>query len=125
MRKGAGLRQRGAVDLLFHHRGELPPADELRASAQEAVEAAGMPRRAVRVVTSIWADDGRLHPLQEAFRDQHALQCGYCTPGFLMAAKSLLEDHPNPTEAEIRKRKGFRGVDAWRNEHRERIDAPG
>ena len=61
VRKGSGLRQRGAVDLLFHHRGELPSADELRASAQQAVEAAGMPRRAVRVVTSIWADDGRLH----------------------------------------------------------------
>ena len=68
-----------------------------------AVQADG---RSVTTVEGL-AGDGRLHPLQEAFRDQHALQCGYCTPGFLMAAKSLLDDHPNPTEAEIRK--GLKG----------------
>jgi carbon-monoxide dehydrogenase small subunit len=68
-----------------------------------AVQADG---RSVTTVEGL-AEDGRLHPLQEAFRDQHALQCGYCTPGFLMAAKSLLDDHPNPSEAEIRK--GLKG----------------
>jgi carbon-monoxide dehydrogenase small subunit len=47
--------------------------------------------------------DGELTPLQEAFRDHHALQCGYCTPGMLMAARSLLEANPTPSEAEIRK----------------------
>ena len=48
------------------------------------------------------ADGERLHPMQEAFREHHALQCGYCTPGMVMAAVSLLEEHPNPTEAEVR-----------------------
>ena len=47
--------------------------------------------------------DGRLHPLQQAFSDHHALQCGYCTPGMLMSAKYLLDNNPEPTEAEIRK----------------------
>ena len=48
------------------------------------------------------AADGRLHPLQEAFWNEHALQCGYCTPGMIMAARQLLERTPRPTEAEIR-----------------------
>jgi aerobic carbon-monoxide dehydrogenase small subunit len=46
--------------------------------------------------------DGALHPLQEAFREHHALQCGFCTPGMLMTALDLLRAHPDPTEAEIR-----------------------
>jgi aerobic-type carbon monoxide dehydrogenase small subunit (CoxS/CutS family) len=45
---------------------------------------------------------GQLHPLQEAFRDSHALQCGYCTPGILMTMKSFLEQNPDPSEAQIR-----------------------
>jgi aerobic-type carbon monoxide dehydrogenase small subunit (CoxS/CutS family) len=49
------------------------------------------------------AADGALHPLQEAFRDRHALQCGFCTPGFLVTAKYLLEQRPGlDDEAEIR-----------------------
>ncbi|HEY7007384.1 MAG TPA: (2Fe-2S)-binding protein [Jatrophihabitantaceae bacterium] len=44
-----------------------------------------------------------LHPLQEAFWNDHGLQCGYCTPGMIMAAAGLLADNPNPTEAEVRK----------------------
>jgi carbon-monoxide dehydrogenase small subunit len=43
-----------------------------------------------------------LHPLQEAFWNDHGLQCGYCTPGMIMAAAALLEQNPNPTEAEVR-----------------------
>ena len=46
--------------------------------------------------------DGRLHPLQETFADLGAAQCGYCTPGFLMTAKALLDEHPNPTRDQIR-----------------------
>ena len=46
--------------------------------------------------------DGDLHPLQRAFQENHALQCGYCTPGMIMAAASLLADNPNPSEHEIR-----------------------
>ena len=48
------------------------------------------------------AHDGQLHPMQEAFRQNHGLQCGYCTPGMVMAAVSLLQEHPDPTEAEVR-----------------------
>ncbi len=46
--------------------------------------------------------DGALHPLQQAFHDKHALQCGYCTPGMIMAARDLLRRNPHPSEAEIR-----------------------
>jgi carbon-monoxide dehydrogenase small subunit len=49
------------------------------------------------------ARDGELHPLQEAFSESHALQCGYCTPGMLMSAKYLLDSNPSPSEQEIRK----------------------
>ncbi len=48
------------------------------------------------------ADGDVLHPMQQAFHENHALQCGYCTPGMVMAAVSLLEEVPNPTEAEVR-----------------------
>ena len=48
------------------------------------------------------ADDDRLHPLQQCFLEGAALQCGVCTPGFLVAAKALLDANPNPTETEIR-----------------------
>jgi aerobic carbon-monoxide dehydrogenase small subunit len=48
------------------------------------------------------AGDGELHPVQQAFREQHGLQCGYCTPGFVLAAVSLLKENPNPSEQEIR-----------------------
>ncbi len=48
------------------------------------------------------AQGGKLHPLQQAFYDQHGLQCGYCTPGMIMAAHALLQHNPNPSEEEIR-----------------------
>lgn len=48
------------------------------------------------------ADGTELHPLQRAFQDQHALQCGFCTPGFLMTAAAFLEENPAPTRAEVR-----------------------
>jgi aerobic-type carbon monoxide dehydrogenase small subunit (CoxS/CutS family) len=47
--------------------------------------------------------DGELAPLQQAFGEHHALQCGYCTPGMLMSAKALLDENPEPTEGEIRR----------------------
>ncbi len=52
------------------------------------------------------ATDGALHPLQEGFWEEHGLQCGYCTPGMIMAATDLLAHNPHPSEAEIR-----RGID--------------
>jgi carbon-monoxide dehydrogenase small subunit len=48
------------------------------------------------------AQDGQLHPLQEAFWQEHGLQCGFCTPGMIMAAADLLRHNPNPSETEIR-----------------------
>jgi len=48
------------------------------------------------------ADGDTLHPMQEAFRDNHALQCGYCTPGMVMSALAIVKNNPNPTEDEIR-----------------------
>ena len=48
------------------------------------------------------AQGGELHPLQEGFREPHGLQCGFCTPGMLIRAWRLLQDNPNPTDAEIR-----------------------
>jgi carbon-monoxide dehydrogenase small subunit len=49
------------------------------------------------------AQNGALHPVQQAFHEHHALQCGYCTPGFVLATISLLEENPSPTEDEIRR----------------------
>jgi carbon-monoxide dehydrogenase small subunit len=46
--------------------------------------------------------NGRLHPLQESFMEHFAVQCGYCTPGMILASKSLLDENPNPTEEEVR-----------------------
>jgi carbon-monoxide dehydrogenase small subunit len=57
--------------------------------------------REIRTVEGIAAGD-RLHPLQQKFLEFAALQCGICTPGFLVAAKALLDHNPNPTESEIR-----------------------
>jgi carbon-monoxide dehydrogenase small subunit len=48
------------------------------------------------------AEDGKLHPMQQAFQDNHGLQCGYCTPGMVMAAVGLLSEVPHPTERQVR-----------------------
>ena len=63
-----------------------------------AVQADG---RAVKTIKGL-ADGAILHPLQQAFWDQHGLQCGFCTPGMIMQSAWLLEQNPDPTEAEIR-----------------------
>jgi len=63
-----------------------------------AVQADG---REVTTIEGLANGDG-LHPMQQAFREHHALQCGYCTPGMIMAATSFLNEHPSPTEDEIR-----------------------
>jgi carbon-monoxide dehydrogenase small subunit len=64
-----------------------------------AVQADGT---AVLTVEGLAADDGTLHPVQQAFHETHALQCGFCTPGMIMAVRDLLQDNPNPSEQEIR-----------------------
>ena len=56
----------------------------------------------IRTIEGMAAADGTLHPMQQAFMENHGLQCGYCTPGMVMAATSLLEENPNPTEEDVR-----------------------
>src|SRR5215510_3185974 len=63
-----------------------------------AVEANGAEVTTIEGVTI----NGKLHPVQQAFLDNGAMQCGFCTPGFILSAKALLERNPNPTEQEIR-----------------------
>jgi aerobic carbon-monoxide dehydrogenase small subunit len=69
----------------------------VRACLLYAVQADG---KSITTVEGL-AEDDRMHPLQEAFWAEHALQCGFCTPGFLISAAELLAENPDPTEAEI------------------------
>jgi len=57
-----------------------------------------------REITTIegMATDGEMHPIQDAFHRNHGLQCGYCTPGMIMAAASFLQENPNPTDEQVR-----------------------
>jgi carbon-monoxide dehydrogenase small subunit len=64
-----------------------------------AVQAAG---QEVTTAEGLAGPDGDLHPVQRAFREEHGLQCGFCTPGMVMAATGLLAENPYPTEAEVR-----------------------
>jgi aerobic carbon-monoxide dehydrogenase small subunit len=58
--------------------------------------------RQVTTVEGLGGRDGGLHPVQRAFQQEHALQCGFCTPGMVMAIVSLLRENPNPTEEQVR-----------------------
>jgi len=82
----------GACTILF----DDEPA---RSCIMLAVQADG---HAVRTVEGLSLDGTTLNPLQSAFRERHALQCGFCTPGVLMTLTAFLRDHPHPTEPEIR-----------------------
>ncbi len=64
-----------------------------------AVQANG---RKIRTVEGL-AEAGKLHPIQEAFTEEHGLQCGFCTPGMMMTGVAFLENNPDPSEAEIRR----------------------
>jgi carbon-monoxide dehydrogenase small subunit len=70
----------------------------LKSCTQLAVQADG------QEITTIegLAQNGDLHPMQESFWEKHGLQCGYCTPGMIMASTAFLKDNPNPTDHEIR-----------------------
>lgn len=76
----------------------LLDGESVRACLMLAVQADGAEILTVEGL----ARDGELHPLQQAFWEHHALQCGYCTPGFLLTALELLRENPAPSEAEIR-----------------------
>lgn len=73
----------------------------IRSCLMLAVQADGAE---IETVEGLALEDGELHPIQEAFTRHHALQCGFCTPGFLMTVKEYLEERPAVNEAEIRNR---------------------
>ena len=58
--------------------------------------------RTITTIEGLEGEDGTLHPLQESFVENGAIQCGFCTPGMIMSAKALLDEIPNPTEEEVR-----------------------
>jgi carbon-monoxide dehydrogenase small subunit len=82
----------GACTIIFD-------GEPMRSCLMFAVQADG---HAITTVEGLAPDEQHLHPLQEAFRNAHGLQCGYCTPGFLMTLVPFLQENPNPTEKEIR-----------------------
>jgi carbon-monoxide dehydrogenase small subunit len=82
----------GSCTVLFNGRA-------VRACLMFAVQADGAEIMTVEGL----ADGDQLHPLQAAFREKHGLQCGFCTPGMLISAYELLNENPNPSEAEVRK----------------------
>jgi aerobic carbon-monoxide dehydrogenase small subunit len=76
----------------------LMDGESVKSCTMFAVQADG---REITTVQGL-AENGNWHPMQTAFHEQHGLQCGYCTPGMIMASVSLLQESPNPTEEEIR-----------------------
>ncbi len=85
----------------------LLDGDAVRSCLLFAVQCSGCDVRTVESLAGQRAGEGAatedpLHPLQEAFREEHALQCGFCTPGFLMSLVPFLERHPDPSDEEIR-----------------------
>lgn len=72
--------------------------ESVKSCTMLAAQARGME---ITTIEGLATADG-LHPMQQAFMECHGLQCGYCTPGMVMAATSLLEENPNPTESEVR-----------------------
>lgn len=81
----------GACTILFD-------GEAVRSCLMFAVQASG---HEIQTVESLGTPE-KLHPLQEAFTEKHALQCGFCTPGFLMTLVPFLEQHPHPTDEEVR-----------------------
>ena len=77
----------------------LVDGQSVRACLMLAVQAQGAE---ITTVEGLAPPDGPLHPLQQAFHEHHALQCGYCTPGMLMTLMELLDENPDPTAADVR-----------------------
>ncbi|MBN2053464.1 (2Fe-2S)-binding protein [bacterium] len=90
VKQGCGNGECGACTVILDGR----PVRSCLVLAAEAEGGAILTVEGLRV-------DGELHPIQRAFIEEHAVQCGYCTPGFLMAAKALLDNNPNPARADI------------------------
>ena len=77
----------------------LLDGESVKACTVLAVQADG---HEVTTLEGLASDGGEMGPVQRAFHENHGLQCGFCTPGFVMAITSLLKENPNPTEAEVR-----------------------
>ena len=77
----------------------LMDGEAVRSCIMLAVQAEGAE---LMTVEGLASPEGELHPIQQAYRDEHGLQCGFCTPGFLMSTYELLQKNPNPTVAEIK-----------------------
>jgi len=77
----------------------LMAGEAVKSCALLAVQADG---QEITTIEGLRGPDGRLHPVQEAFHRQHALQCGYCTPGMIMTTVDLLAENPDPSDTEIR-----------------------
>jgi len=88
---GCDTSQCGAC--VVHVNGRSVKSCTLLAAQAEGAE--------VKTIESI-ADNGQLHPMQQAFKDNHGLQCGFCTPGMIMSALDLVANNPDPSESEIR-----------------------
>ncbi len=89
---GCDTSQCGAC--VVHMDGESVKSCSVFALAADGAE--------VTTIEGMAAADGTLSPIQEAFRDYHGLQCGFCTPGMIMSAADLIKSNPNPSEAEVR-----------------------
>src|SRR5436853_7914254 len=77
----------------------LMDGEAVRSCIMLAVQAEGAE---LMTVEGLASPEGELHPIQQAFRDEHGLQCGFCTPGFLMSTYELLQKNPNPTVDDIK-----------------------
>ncbi len=77
----------------------LLDGESIKSCTVHAVQVEG---QAVTTIEGLAAEDGTMHPVQAAFREHHGLQCGYCTPGMVMAAVSLLHEVPDPDERDVR-----------------------
>ena len=80
----------------------LKDGEPVKSCLMFAVQADGAELMTVEGMEDLPEAGGELHPLQEGFREEHGLQCGYCTPGMLMAGKALLDEDPDPDEETIR-----------------------
>jgi carbon-monoxide dehydrogenase small subunit len=88
----------GACTVLVKEAGEVGGGRPVKSCTMLAVQVDG---REITTVEGL-ATASELHPLQEGFKEEHGLQCGFCTPGMMMAAKALLDENPDPTEEDVR-----------------------
>jgi aerobic carbon-monoxide dehydrogenase small subunit len=91
-KEGCGLGECGTCTVLLDGK-------PVKSCITLAVQANG---REVTTIEGIEKQDGTLHPLQQAFIDHGAIQCGFCTPGMVLSAKALLDENPKPTEMEVK-----------------------